>query len=122
MKDSWGKQNFLNPVNSRDDGWFKLGLELEVSDRRIEVNSKFCIADCSNKIELEFDLSIWKASFGPGDFDKEIRRLRERRAKALMFKEAIEEWYTEITAMYDAYERQMHKHMKKVNKKKDEKK
>lgn len=121
MKDSWGKQNFLNPATSRDDGWFKFGLEFEASDRRIEINSKFCIADCSNKVDLEFDLSIWKSSFGPEDFEKAIRKLRDRRAKALMFKEAVDEWYSEITKMYNAYERKMNKQIKEVTKKNEKK-
>lgn len=119
--ESWGKQNFLNPVNSRDDGWFKFGLEYEATDRHININSKFCISDCSNKINLEFDLSIWKSGFTQKDFDKEVIKLRERRAKVKMFKDAIDEWYEEITTMYDQYELEMNKFMKKVIRKKNEK-
>jgi hypothetical protein len=105
----WGKQSFLNPVDSRDDGWFKLGLEFSVSNRRLEINSKFCISDCSNKIELDFDISFWKQSFTKEDIDKAFKSIRERREKARLFKESIEEWYTEISKMYDAYERKLNK-------------
>lgn len=121
MMESWGKQNFLNPVNSRDDGWFKFGLEFEATDRHININSKFTISDCSNKVNLEFDLSIWKSGFTEKDYEKEVKELRERRAKAQMLKDAVDEWFDELTGMYDMYEREMEKYIKKVRRKKNAK-
>jgi hypothetical protein len=104
MIDRWGDQNFLNGVHSRDDGWYKFGLEFENDSSGIRVNSKFSISDCSNKINLDFGVSSWKRNATKSDLKADLADLRERRVKAKLLFEAISEWYDEITERYDKYE------------------
>lgn len=124
MKDKWGEQNFLNGVHSRDDGWYKLGLEFESDDSGVRVNSKFSISDCSNKINLDFGVSSWRRNITSKEIKEDLEHLVERRAKAKILFEAIEQWYEEIVDRYDKYEeelREMKPEAKKNGKKKKSK-
>jgi predicted DNA-binding protein len=104
MKDKWGEQNFLNGVHSRDDGWYKLGLEFENDDSGARVNSKFTVSDCSNKISLDFGVSSWRRNVTMKEIKDDLEYLAERRAKAELLHDAIEAWYEEITDRYNKYE------------------
>lgn len=120
--DRWGDQNFLNKVHSRDDGWYKFGLEFESDKSGVRVNSKFTISDCSNKISLDFGVSSWRRNVTKKEIKDDLEYLRDRREKAKLLYEAIEDWYEELTERYDKYEeglRAMLSDVKKDAKKKD---
>lgn len=51
----WGKQGFLNPATSNDDGWYKFSIRPKIRDNRLELNIQYIISDCSNKVYLEFE-------------------------------------------------------------------
>jgi len=51
----WGKQGFLNSADSNDDGWYKFSIRPKVSKGSLEVDIQFMIADCSNKVYLDFE-------------------------------------------------------------------
>jgi hypothetical protein len=100
----WGRQGFLNPTDSRDDGWFKFSTELEVSERSAAVNTKFAIADCSNKSELEFDMNFY-SSATLRDIDENIKSLNARRKKVQKLASAVAKWAEKTLEIYDEYEK-----------------
>lgn len=51
----WSRQGFLNSADSNDDGWFKFSIRPKKDAYRIGMGIQYIIADCSNKIYLEFE-------------------------------------------------------------------
>jgi hypothetical protein len=125
MEDKWGRQGFLNPVDSRDDGWYKFATEFTKDDRKICVNTQFTISDCSNKAYLEFDVRY--LYFGTTSLDEISERQKEinaRRKKVKELRDAVAEWAEETLAIYDKYEdalKSIKKEAKKNGKKKGSK-
>jgi len=122
MEDKWGKQGFLNPVDSRDDGWYKFATEFTQDDRKIVVNTQFTISDCSNKAYLEFDLRyLYFGTTALDEINERQKDLNARRKKVKELRDAVAEWAEGTLAIYDKYEDAL-KSIKKEAKKNAKKK
>ena len=51
---AWGKQGFLNEPSSDDSGWFKFSVRPASRVGEIGYSFAFYIADCGEKISLDF--------------------------------------------------------------------
>ena len=82
---SWGSQKFLNPVNSGDDGWFKFSIRKKKRSKGVLVDfdydTYFTMADCSNKINLEFDP---ESEYTTTIYDNDPADRRKRRRDGLL--------------------------------------
>lgn len=121
----WSKQGFLNPASSNDDGWYKFSIRPGEIERVIGFNVQYIIADCGNKIYLEFDpINIYLDANGGLDTKtnkafakKAIKDANERIKKIRKFTEAVVESEAEITAALRDYIDQVQEALDKTDRK-----
>lgn len=83
----WGKQGFLNPADSNDDGWFKFSIR--PSKGSPGFSDYFVISDCSNKIYLEFNVDHFGPNSSTTDLKARLAQIKVRKRKIATFRNAI---------------------------------
>lgn len=111
---SWGKQGFLNPVDSRDDGSFKFSIRpsTSTSDKSLigpMFDDKFTITDCGEQITLDFGIGggIWAyQTEGEQRRSKKkiLKQIKDRRAKIRLLRSAVEGFADALEACLDEIE------------------
>lgn len=106
----FGKQVFLNHPNSAASGWVKFNITPDKGC--IGFDSTCIIADCTGKIDLEFEPRSLYDSRKDGVYTvKQVTRCYDsivrRRAKVKKFRDAVNAYADALEAAYDAMEAQL---------------
>lgn len=106
---SWGKQAFLNPVSSVDSGYIKFSIKRKDSkEKKNDVHPysiKFRIADCSEHIELDFDINSYcYGDVTAEDYRKMLGEIKQRRAKAALLADSVRQFAEKLNETYDEAE------------------
>lgn len=112
----WGKQGFLNPPDSNDDGWYKFSIRPRKRSNNyggtIGVGIQYIISDCSNKIYLEFEpnnvsIETNGAAYNVHDAREALRSSKVRRKKIEDFYNAVAASHEKIIETLDEFDRQV---------------
>ena len=113
----WGRQAFLNPADSNDDGWYKFSIRPRAKGRgvyggTIGFGVQYIISDCSNKIYLEFEpdnVSVEGdgACYSIPDARAALRSSKVRRKKIQDFAAAVAASAEKIIEALDEFDSQV---------------
>ena len=111
----FGIQKFLNSVDSPDSGWVKFSV---IKSRKTlgRVTTRTIIADCSQQIELEFDLyGIDTERLSPSKIEEKIiesfAHIKERRKKVETFRGAVNRYCDALLVAYKEAESELVKQL-----------
>lgn len=103
----WGRQGFFSKVDSRDDGFFKFSIKAARLEDSVDFDVKFMMADCQERIRLEFDPLHYYQNDDLGHWNECMAFLKARRKKAKVLRSAINDFCDAIDQAYDEYETRM---------------
>jgi len=117
----WSKQGFFNDADSNDSGFYKFSIRPRDNEWRNEIgfSTIFKMADCSERINLEFGPpSVYVRPDGGverlGEAKRALTKLKARRKKVKILREAINMYCDKIEEFFDQYEEEVNKAIEKT--------